>query len=95
MALKYEPTITLGNILAALTMLGGATAAWTSMSREVERTQGQIAVVHESTVRQDLEMRDLRSDTKQAINELRSDIKELSQKIGMALANQAASAPRR
>lgn len=89
MALKYEPTISLGNTLVALAMLGSVSMIWTTNQREIERTQGQIEVVKEGKARQDIEIRDMRNDTQLAIRELRVDIKELSQSVGVVIANQA------
>lgn len=94
MAVKYEPVVTLGNLLTAVTIALAGISGWTTISREVERTGARIDNVVSENARQDGEIRDVRKDIQDQMRELRVDIKELTMTIGRNQINVAASGKR-
>lgn len=91
MAVKYEPVVTLGNLLTALTIAVGGITAWTSMARQVEHNSARIDSVMEVNARQDIEVREGRAEIRSQIRDVQSDIKELTLAIGRNSINSAAS----
>lgn len=91
MAIKYEPVVTLGNLLTAVTIAAGGIAAWTSVEREVERSAARIDSVMEVNARQDIEIREGRAEIRSQIRDVQGDIKELTLLISRSSINAAAS----
>lgn len=75
--MKFENTVTLGNLLTAISMALAGTAAWTNMSERVARVEQVQTVMRESDSRHEVDLREVKTDNRAVLLEIRSDIKDL------------------
>lgn len=75
--MRFDNTITLGNILTAITMALAGGAAWMNMSERVTRTEQAQVVLREADARHETELRTIKSDNREVLLEIKADIKEL------------------
>jgi Trk-type K+ transport system membrane component len=75
--MRFDNTITLGNVLTAIAMVIGGGAAWMNMSERVTRTEQAQTVLREADARHESELRTIKSDGREVLLEIKADIKEL------------------
>jgi outer membrane lipoprotein SlyB len=75
--MRFDNTITLGNVLTAITMALAGGAAWMNMAERVTRTEQAQVVLREADARHETELRTIKSDNREVLLEIKADIKEL------------------
>lgn len=75
--MRFDNTITLGNILTAVTMALAGAAAWINMSERVTRTEQAQSVLRETDIRHEADLRGVKADAREVLLEIKADIKEL------------------
>lgn len=75
--MRFENTITLGNVLTAITMALAGAAAWTNMTERVTRIEQVQSSLRAADERHELDLRDIKSDNRQVLLEIKADIKDL------------------
>lgn len=75
--MRFDNTITLGNVLTAIGMALMGGAAWMNMSERVTRTEQAQVVLREADTRHEAELRTIKSDNREVLLEIKADIKEL------------------
>lgn len=73
----YDGTITLGNILTAVTIAIAGGAAWTNSSERHARSEQSISVLRENDARHEAELRTIKADNREVLLEIKADIKEM------------------
>jgi hypothetical protein len=76
-SMRFDNTITLGNILTAITMALAGAAAWTNMSERITLTEQAQKVLREAYARHEAELRTIKADNREVLLEIKADIKEL------------------
>jgi hypothetical protein len=79
--MRFDNTITMGNILTAVAMVVAGGAAWLNMSERVTRTEQAQAVLREADTRHESDLRTIKSDNRELMLEIKADIKELRNDI--------------
>jgi hypothetical protein len=79
--MKFENTITLGNVLTAISMTLAGAALWTNTSERIARNEQAISELRANDTRHEVEMRVNKDDTRALMLEIKSDIKELRNDI--------------
>lgn len=79
--LRFDNTVTLGNILTAVAMALAGSAAWMNMSERVARTEQQQATLRETDLRHEIELRTMKSENREVLLEIKTDIKELRNEL--------------
>lgn len=74
---RFDYTITLGNVLTLAAMAVACGAAWTNMSERVSRVEQIQSVLRESDLRHEAELRVIKSDNRETLLEIKTDIKEM------------------
>lgn len=75
--MKFDSTITLGNVLTALAMILGGGAVWTTASERLTRVEAVQTSAAVQDQRHDAEIRDLRNDVKSALADIKSELRDL------------------
>lgn len=75
--MRFDNTITLGNVLTAIAMSLAGGAAWVNMSERVTRAEQSLVVLRESDARHEAELRVIKADNREVLLEIKADIKEL------------------
>tara|TARA_R110000868_G_scaffold99664_4_gene274296 strand:+ start:2454 stop:2732 length:279 start_codon:yes stop_codon:yes gene_type:complete len=79
--MRFDNTITMGNILTAATMALAGGAAWMNMAERVTRTEQAQVVLREADTRHEAELRSVKSDNREMLLEIKADIKEIRNDI--------------
>jgi hypothetical protein len=79
--MRFDNTITMGNVLTAVAMVVAGGAAWLNMSERVTRTEQAQAVLREADTRHESDLRTIKSDNRELMLEIKADIKELRNDI--------------
>ena len=79
--MRFDNTITLGNILTTIGMAVMGGAAWVNMSERVTRTEQAQIVLREADSRHESDLRTIKSDNRELMLEIKADIKELRNDI--------------
>ncbi len=75
--MRFDNTITLGNVLTAIAMALAGGAAWMNMSERVTRVEQAQATLRETDARHEAELRNIKADNRDVLLEIKADIKEL------------------
>lgn len=75
--MRFDNTITLGNVLTAIAMAIAGGAAWMNMSERVTRTEQAQTVLRETDARHEADLRTIKADYREMLLEIKADIKEL------------------
>lgn len=86
--LNFDPTINLGHVLTALTMLGTGAAAYSVLST-------RVAVLEERSATALMRTGEQAAEQKESIREIRTDIKEMQRTLSDVARNVASNLPRR
>jgi hypothetical protein len=81
MNMKFENTVTLGNVLTAISMTVAGAAAWTNMSERVSRIEQNQVSARETDMRHESDIREVKSENRSVLLEIKQDIKELRNDI--------------
>lgn len=79
--MRFDNTITLGNILTALTMALAGGAAWMNMAERVTRTEQAQVVLRDTDIRHEADLRGVKAEARELLFEIKADIKELRNDI--------------
>lgn len=79
--MRFDNTITLGNVLTAIAMVVAGGAAWLNMSERVTRTEQAQVVLREADFRHESDLRTIKSENRELMLEIKADIKELRNDI--------------
>lgn len=74
---KFDSTVTLGNVITFLTMVVAIVAAWSAQNERISRVEMNFQSIEKTDIRQDADIRSLKSDIRDALAEIKSDIKDL------------------
>ena len=77
MSMKFENTVTLGNLLTAISMLLAGAAAYANMNERITKVEQAQIAAREANVREDDYFRDFKAEIKGSMADIRSEIKEL------------------
>lgn len=77
MTMKFENTVTLGNVLTALSMILGGAAAYANMNERITKVEQLQVSSRETDSRHDADIRDVKGDIRSALADIKTDIKEL------------------
>lgn len=75
--MRFDNTITLGNILTAVAMLLAGGAAWMNMAERVTRAEQAQVVLRDTDARHEADLRTIKADSREVLLEIKADIKEL------------------
>ena len=75
--MKFENTVTLGNLLTALSMLLAGAAAYANMNDRITKVEQMQIAAREANARDDAYFRDFKVEIKSSMSDIRSEIKEL------------------
>lgn len=75
--MRFDNSITLGNVLTAVTMALAGGAAWINMAERVTRTEQAQVVLRETDARHEADLRSVKADAREVLLEIKADIKEL------------------
>ena len=75
--MRFDNTITLGNVLTTVGMAVMGGAAWMNMAERVTRTEQAQIVLRETDLRHEVELRTIKADNREVLLEIKADIKEL------------------
>lgn len=79
--MRFDNTITLGNILTTIGMAVMGGAAWVNMSERVTRTEQAQIILREADFRHESDLRTIKSENRELMLEIKADIKELRNDI--------------
>lgn len=79
--MRFDNTITLGNILTAIAMVLAGGAAWANMSERVSRAEQTQVVLRETDARIEAELRTIKADNREVLLEIKADIKEIRNQV--------------
>lgn len=74
---KFDGTITLGNIITFFTVVGAVAVAWSNQNERISRVEMGFQTIEKTDIRQDADIRALKSDIRDALAEIKADIKDL------------------
>lgn len=77
MPMKFDNTITLGNVLTAISMAALCAAAWANVNERISRSEQIQISLQQADSRHDADIKDIKGDIKGALSEIKVDIKEL------------------
>jgi hypothetical protein len=75
--MKFDNSITLGNVLTAVSMLSAGAAAYANMNERISKVEQSQINSREMDQRHDVEIRDIKGDIKSVLVDIKADIKEL------------------
>jgi len=74
---RFDPTISLGNIMTALVMCGAIVAAYSSLQATIAVHASEIKQLQEANIRRDAERLVDRQEFRELIRELRDEMKSI------------------
>jgi hypothetical protein len=77
MTMKFENSVTLGNILTALSMALAGTAAWTNMSERIAHIEQKQLGAREADLRHEAAIAEMKKENRDVLLEIKTDIKEI------------------
>jgi hypothetical protein len=75
--MKFDNSITLGNVLTAVSMALGGAAAYANMNERISKIEQIQVSARDMDQRHDIEIREIKGDIKSVLIDIKSDIKEL------------------
>lgn len=75
---RFFPTISLGNILAIITLVGGAVGVYSTVIADVSKTKDDVKRI-------EVEQRDQRKEVKEDIKEVKMEMRDLNSKLDRVL----------
>ena len=79
--LRFDNTITLGNVLTAIAMALAGSAAWMNMSERLARTEQTQTSLQAADLRHEAELRVIKADNREVLLEIKADIKEIRHEV--------------
>lgn len=77
MAIKFDPTVSLGSILTAVCMMASVAVGWGSLQGTLATHTTEIKYLQDENVRHDKERISDRSEIKDLLKDLKNDIKDV------------------
>lgn len=81
MAIKYDPTITLGNVFTAVCLMASVAAAWGSVQGTLATHTTEIKGLQDANVAHAKERSDDRIEIKDLLKDLKGDVKDVRDSV--------------
>jgi hypothetical protein len=77
MAIKFDPTVTMGNALTAISVLASVAAVWGSLQGTLATHTTEIRALQDANVAHAKERTEDRTEIKELLRDLKTDVKDV------------------
>lgn len=82
---RFFPTVSLGSVLAILTLLASAMGTWATLYADVSNNKVKIENIRNELGKKEFADREMRIELKSDVKEVKEDVKELNGKLDKVL----------
>lgn len=82
---RFYPSISLGNIIAAIAFVSSGIGIYTSLAAQVDSSKNEIVNIKGNIIRQEAVEREYREEMKAQVKEVKQDIKDVQKDVQKVL----------